>query len=230
MSYKIKDDIIFTRWYKDREKEGYKGLSLDSLQDIIDKFVNYYSTLDESNNKGIKGLSVNEYRFMSCYYRKNEDYDIKNNPNKKELYPRQDSIEIFSKKGKNSIIVFYDESGKLYNVFDNKKNKFLFDGNEELNLQDLYVFLSNNQRVFDLREYKQIMFTQAVDYFIRDFVVGKIEKSLDIEHAKLFKDDVTEFFGYEESVEYDDVYDYDIKRPNNNKEKILVKGFKTYVK
>lgn len=209
-NYRISENIDFLTWYYNMVEKGYKGYATYELQQLVDAVVLYYSAVDNSisTEKAIEKLPVNDYRFFSCYFRKNIDYDIKNSNDKDTKEPRQDTLELYDYKRKSKLTVYYDESGKLYNIFDERKYGWVFDRSEKHNedLYSLYMNLKNYEEKLDIHELEDIMFTHSVDLELRQRLAYMINDKLNAqnhpEQAEKFREDASTLFG----VNFDRTY------------------------
>lgn len=207
-SYTINENYDFLNWYNSMVNYGYKGYTTNELQQFVDSIVLYYSGIDDkvSTKSAINNLPANDYRFFSCYFRKNINYDIDNSPDINVKTPRQDTIEIYDCKNLNALTIYYDEEGRFYNIYNNKKYKFLCEKPAKEKLSDVYLTLQTYKDRFDLYELDDLMFTHSVDLELRERLAYMISNKLyaldESEKADKFRKDAAKYFG----VKFDRTY------------------------
>ena len=207
-NYTIDENYDFLNWYNSMVDYGYKGYTTNELQQFVDAIALYYSGADDkaSTKSAIDKLPVNDYRFFSCYFRKNINYDIENSADANNKNPRQDTVELYDYKNKGILTVYYDEEGNFFNIYNNKKYKFLCEHPGKEKLFDVYLAMRAYEDKIDLHELDDLMFTHAVDFELRErlaFMVSDKLNDLGLpEKADRFRKDASKYFG----VKFDRTY------------------------
>lgn len=206
--YTINENYDFLNWYNSMVNYGYKGYTTNELQQFVDSISLFYATKEDnvSTKSAINKLPANDYRFFSCYFRKNINYDIKNSADVNVKAPRQDTVEIFDAKSQATLTIYYDESGKFYNIYNNRKFKFLFEKPQKENLFEVYSAFKPFEDRFDIYELDDLMFTHSVDFELRERLAYMINEKLYDEglydQADQFRKDASKYFG----VKFDRTY------------------------
>ena len=213
-NYTINENYDFLNWYKSMVDYGYRGYTTNELQQFVDAISLYYSAVDDkiSTKSTIDKLPVNDYRFFSCYYRKNINYDIENSADANVKTPRQDTVELYDHNSKATLTIYYDESGKFYNIYNNKKNEFLYETSPNESILDVYLALRTYKGKMDIFELDDIMFTHSVDLEVRERLAHMINDKLNDfglpEQADKFKKDASKYFGIKFDRTYHNYVEY----------------------
>ncbi len=213
-NYNINTNYDFLLWYGNKVSDGYEGYTTYELQEIVDKVTDYYVRLgdDESMLKDLKKIPANLYRFFSCYYRKNINYDLHNTLDIDTKSPRQDTVDIYDFETKSILTIYYDEAGKFYNIYDNKRNRCLYD-RTNMSLRHVYSNLNEYRDRYYLYELDDIMITHNIDVKLRERLAFMIDSKLrDLgfdSKADKFRNDASYCFGVSFDKPYDNVVQKD---------------------
>lgn len=202
-NYIINSNYTFLNWYNSMVEYGYSGYTTNELQQFIDAITLFYVGKEENVKikNAINLLPANDYRFLSCYYRKNKDYNIDKSSDNDSKKPRQDTVKMTCFKTKGTFTIYYDEAGTFYNIYDDRKKKFLFDSQEKdkETLQEVYIGLKPYADRLDLSELESVMFTHSVDLELRErlafMISDKIADIGGVGLAEQFRKDASKYFG-----------------------------------